>query len=180
MPDGSVVLRVLSQRGGQATATPARIDDAAFDPDRTARLGERLRHRSRCGSVEGRWTREILCIWGAQRAERMRCMGMVCNSKRMYGEHSQILWRRGHGRGSEVVPSQKRMTIAHFRPHQLAHDLHPPRRPPTYVRTVRPRFVDARAVFYTSHVRTRAVGARLLPGASALDFMFPRAPLEQV
>ena len=38
MPDGSVVLRVLSQRGGQATATPARIDDAALDPDRTARL----------------------------------------------------------------------------------------------------------------------------------------------
>jgi hypothetical protein len=39
MPDGSVVLRVLSQRGGQATATPARIDDAALDPDLTARLG---------------------------------------------------------------------------------------------------------------------------------------------
>lgn len=37
MPDGSVVLRVLSRRGGQATTTPARIDDAAFDPDRTAR-----------------------------------------------------------------------------------------------------------------------------------------------
>ena len=39
MPDGSVVLRVVSQRGGQATATPARIDDAALDPDLTARLG---------------------------------------------------------------------------------------------------------------------------------------------
>ena len=39
MPDGSVVLRVLSQRSGQATATPARIDDAALDLDRTARLG---------------------------------------------------------------------------------------------------------------------------------------------
>ena len=71
MPDGSVVLRVLSQRGGQATTTPARIDDAAFDPDRTARLGERLRHRSRCGSVEGRWTREMLCI-GARRG-RSEC-----------------------------------------------------------------------------------------------------------
>ena len=38
MPDGNVVLRVLSQRRGQATTTPARIDDAALDPDRTARL----------------------------------------------------------------------------------------------------------------------------------------------
>ena len=33
------------------------------------------------------------------------------------------------GRGSEVVRSQKRMTIAHFRHINLAHDLHPPRRP---------------------------------------------------
>ena len=72
------------------------------------------------------------------------------------------------------------MTIAHFRPHQLAHDLHPPRRPPTYVRTVRPRFVGAQTMFYRRHVRTRAVGARLLPGAGALDFMFPRAPPEQI
>ena len=71
MPGGGVVLRVLSQRGGQATTTPARIDDAAFDPDRTARLGERLRHRSRCGSVEGRWTGEILCIWA--RKGRSEC-----------------------------------------------------------------------------------------------------------
>ena len=39
MPDGRVVSRVLSQRCGQATTTPARIDDAALDPDRTARLG---------------------------------------------------------------------------------------------------------------------------------------------
>jgi hypothetical protein len=52
MPEDSVVLRVLSQRGGQATATPARIDDAALDPIGQRDL-QRLRHRSRCWKCGG-------------------------------------------------------------------------------------------------------------------------------
>ena len=107
MPEGSVVLRVLSQRGGQATATPARIDDAALDPDRTARLAAVTPQISVLEVWRGGGHARSYISWRVEGDANAVYGEMGCNSTRMYvwGTQNSIATRP---RAEEVKSSGRK------------------------------------------------------------------------